>query len=79
MPRGGVVVFNGESILGNRAYTIFEKGIARTFQNIRLFSAMTAMVARHCRTDKGIVGSILRTLPRSGKKKRCFKASSSYN
>ena len=44
---------------------IFEKGIARTFQNIRLFSAMTAvenaMVARHCRAGKGIFGSILRT------------------
>ena len=61
----GDVVFNSESILGNRPYTIFEKGIARTFQNIRLFSAMTAlenaMVARHCRSKVGIVGSILRT------------------
>ena len=61
----GDVIFNGESILGNRPYTIFSKGIARTFQNIRLFSAMTAvenaMVARHCRSSKGIFGSILRT------------------
>jgi branched-chain amino acid transport system ATP-binding protein len=61
----GDVVFDGESILGNRPYVIFKKGIARTFQNIRLFSAMTAlenaMVARHCRTSKGIVGSIFRT------------------
>lgn len=61
----GDVVFNGESILGKRPYIIFEKGIARTFQNIRLFSAMTAvenaMVARHCRSGVGIVGSILRT------------------
>ncbi len=61
----GDVVFEGKSILGNRPYVIFEKGIARTFQNIRLFSAMTAienaMVARHCRAGKGIFGSILRT------------------
>ena len=61
----GDVVFNGKSIKGNRPYVIFEKGIARTFQNIRLFSAMTAvenaMVARHCRTGKGLVGSILRS------------------
>ncbi len=61
----GDVVFNGESILGNRPYAIFGMGIARTFQNIRLFSAMTAvenaMVARHCRSSKGIFGSILRT------------------
>jgi branched-chain amino acid transport system ATP-binding protein len=61
----GDVVFDGQSILGQRPYVIFEKGIARTFQNIRLFSAMTAienaMVARHCRAGKGIIGSILRT------------------
>jgi len=61
----GDVVFNGESILGERPYHIFEKGIARTFQNIRLFSAMTAienaMVARHCRSNNGIVGALLRT------------------
>ncbi len=61
----GDVSFNGESILGKKPYVIFKKGIARTFQNIRLFSAMTAvenaMVARHCRTSKGIIGSLLRT------------------
>ncbi|MBT7052045.1 MAG: ATP-binding cassette domain-containing protein, partial [Desulfobacula sp.] len=61
----GEVLFNGKSILGKRPYSIFEEGIARTFQNIRLFSAMTAienaMVARHCRSSKGIVGSILRS------------------
>jgi len=61
----GDVVFNGKSILGERPYVIFEQGIARTFQNIRLFSAMTAientMVGRHCRSSVGIVGSLLRT------------------
>ncbi|MEE4364134.1 MAG: ABC transporter ATP-binding protein [Desulfotignum sp.] len=61
----GEVIFDGESILGQRPYVIFEKGIARTFQNIRLFSAMTAvenaMVARHCRSRTGVFGSILRT------------------
>lgn len=61
----GDVIFNGESILGKRPYTIFEKGIARTFQNIRLFSAMTAienaMIGRHCRSSIGVVGSLLRS------------------
>ncbi|MEE4363543.1 MAG: ABC transporter ATP-binding protein [Desulfotignum sp.] len=61
----GDVIFDGESILGKRPYVIFEKGIARTFQNIRLFSAMTAvenaMVARHCRSGTGVFGSIFRT------------------
>ncbi|MCK5311106.1 MAG: ATP-binding cassette domain-containing protein, partial [Desulfobacteraceae bacterium] len=61
----GDVLFDGESILGHNPHQIFKKGIARTFQNIRLFSKMTAMenamVARHCRTKIGVVGSIFRT------------------
>lgn len=61
----GDVIFNGKSILGEKPYVIFEKGIARTFQNIRLFSAMTAMentmIGRHCRSSVGVVGSLLRT------------------
>ena len=40
-------------------------GVARTFQNIRLFGAMTAlenvMVGGHCRMRAGLFGSILRT------------------
>ena len=62
---GGNVRFEGESILGKPPHKIFSKGVARTFQNIRLFSAMTAvenaMVARHCRSKKGVVGAIFRT------------------
>ncbi|MBF0388620.1 MAG: ABC transporter ATP-binding protein [Desulfamplus sp.] len=61
----GDVLFEGESILGRKPHEIFAKGVARTFQNIRLFSKMTAlentMVARHCRSNIGVVGSILRT------------------
>lgn len=63
---GGDVLLDGTSLLGKRPYQILTKGIARTFQNIRLFSKMTAlenaMVARHCRSKKGVVGAILRTL-----------------
>ena len=61
----GDVLFQGESILGNRPYEIFSKGVARTFQNIRLFANMTAventMVARHCRSSRGIVGALFKT------------------
>jgi branched-chain amino acid transport system ATP-binding protein len=61
----GQVRFGGESILGKKPYEIFSRGIARTFQNIRLFSNMTAlenaMVARHCRSKKGVVGALLRS------------------
>ncbi len=61
----GDVIFEGESILGRRPYHIFALGIARTFQNIRLFSNMTAventMVGRHCRSNSGVIGSLLHT------------------
>lgn len=43
---------------------VTERGLARTFQNIRLFQEMTVlenvMVARHCRTKSGIIGAIFR-------------------
>lgn len=61
----GDVRFNGKSLLGKPPHRILSKGIARTFQNIRLFSKMTAlenaMVARHCRSKKGVPGAVLRT------------------
>ncbi len=62
---GGTVSYDGDSLSGLRPHNILEKGIARTFQNIRLFTAMTAlenvMVARHCRTGATVLGSVLRT------------------
>ncbi len=43
---------------------VTESGLARTFQNIRLFQNMTVlenvMIGRHCRTSSGIVGAILK-------------------
>lgn len=61
----GDVLFEGESILGKEPHQIFSKGIARTFQNIRLFANMTAventMVGRHCRSSVGIVGALFKT------------------
>ncbi len=61
----GDVTLDGDSLLGKRPYQILTNGISRTFQNIRLFSKMTAlenaMVALHCRSKKGVVGAIFRT------------------
>jgi branched-chain amino acid transport system ATP-binding protein len=49
---------------GLKPNIITERGLARTFQNIRLFQKMTVlenvMVARHCRTRSGILGAIFR-------------------
>ncbi|MGH9247825.1 MAG: ABC transporter ATP-binding protein [Acidimicrobiales bacterium] len=66
IPAGrGDIVFDGHSIAGLRPSQILEQGIARTFQNVRLFPEMTVrenvMVARHCRTRAGLLHAILRT------------------
>ena len=53
-----------KKINGLKPNRVTKKGIARTFQNIRLFSNMTVlenvMIGRHCRTSSGIIGAILR-------------------
>jgi branched-chain amino acid transport system ATP-binding protein len=54
-----------ERIDGLKPNAVTTRGLARTFQNIRLFKDMTVlenvMVGRHCRTRAGILGAILRT------------------
>ena len=64
-PSSGTIAFDGTDITAVRPDRILAAGIARTFQNIRLFATMTArenvMVGQHARMKGGIVGSILRT------------------
>jgi len=60
----GDIYFDGERITGLRSHAITEKGISRTFQNIRLFNQMTALenilVGQHCRMKAGLWGAITR-------------------
>lgn len=53
-----------QRIAGLAIHKVTERGIARTFQNIRLFPDMTVlenvMIGRHCRTKAGVLGAILR-------------------
>jgi len=57
--------FDGASLSGLRPDQIAACGIARTFQNIRLFGNLSAldnvMIGRHVRTQAGVLGAILRT------------------
>lgn len=58
-PGGGQILLNGK-----KTHQITELGMARTFQNIRLFGEMTVlenvMLGRHCRTKAGILGAVMR-------------------
>jgi branched-chain amino acid transport system ATP-binding protein len=64
-PTAGTVEFDGANVTGKPPHAITERGIGRTFQNIRLFQNMTArenvMVGMHSRLKGGIVKSVLRT------------------
>lgn len=64
-PDGGQILFDGLNIAGRTPSQITKAGIARTFQNVRLFPNLTvlenAMVGQHCRTSKGIFSAIFQT------------------
>jgi len=64
-PTAGRILFDGVDVTARRPDIITSLGVARTFQNIRLFSTMSAvenvMVGQHARMSAGLFGSILRT------------------
>jgi branched-chain amino acid transport system ATP-binding protein len=64
-PTSGEILFRGKAIHGLKPYRIAGLGIARTFQNIKMFAGMTAlenvMVGRHVRSGAGFLASMLRT------------------
>ena len=64
-PDAGEIWFNGHNLVGLRPNQILKLGVARTFQNVRLFPNMTVrqnvMVAQHARTRSGLLAAILRT------------------
>ena len=75
-PTVGRITFEGKDVTGMRPDKITSRGVARTFQNIRLFSSMTAlenvMVGQHSRMKGGLFGSILRT-PRVRKEEEAVR------
>ncbi len=73
-PTYGRISFDGRDITGRRPDRIMKDGVARTFQNIRLFGTMTAvenvMVGQHAPMGAGLFGSILRVPRVSREEKR---------
>ena len=73
---GGSIRLDGADILGLPAHIILERGIARTFQNIRLFANLSVldnvMIGQHARLRTGVLGAVLR-LPRSVAEERAAR------
>jgi len=63
-PDAGAFIFDGAPLAGLKPHQVAERGIARTFQNIRLFANLSAlenvMIGRHVRTHATVVGAIFR-------------------
>ena len=72
-PTAGRIMFDGVDVTSKPPHAITKLGMARTFQNIRLFQFMSALenvlVGMHSRLRGGIVGSVLRT-PRVRREER---------
>jgi branched-chain amino acid transport system ATP-binding protein len=64
-PTEGTITFAGQPLHGRSPSRITRAGVARTFQNLRLFAHMTArenvLVGRHCRTREGLFAALLHT------------------
>lgn len=62
-PTSGEILFGGRNLAELQPHEITDSGLARTFQNIRIFGQMTVlenvMIGRHCRTKAGVLGAIL--------------------
>ncbi len=80
-PERGRIIFNGEDITGKKPHEIVAKGIARTFQNIRLFSTMTClenvMAGQHCRASSEVWGALFRTTRQREEEKRALEIAES--
>ncbi len=64
-PTEGKIFFDGREITGYRPYRIVHRGVARTFQNLRIFGNLSVLdnirIARHFNFKAGLFGSLLRT------------------
>ena len=73
-PDEGTMIFDGHNIAGLKPNALTRLGMARTFQSVRLFNAMTvlenAMVGQHSRTKSGFWGALTRAGATTARKRR---------
>ena len=73
-PQEGDILFQGKSIMKKKPHKITALGMARTFQNLRLFKNLTVMEnvmsGMHCRGSAGVGGAILRSPSQKAEEKR---------
>ena len=78
-PTEGSISYNGSKLNNLRSNRIISQGIARTFQNIRLFKSMTVLenvqVGMHCRTNSGPVRALLKTRHEKREEKKIIEKS----
>ena len=64
-PTAGRIIFDGEDVTGKPPHAVTERGVGRTFQNIRLFQNMTALenvlVGMHARLKGNVFTAVLKT------------------
>lgn len=64
VPTTGTIEFDGKNMVGLKPYKITQSGVARTFQNIRLFSELSVLdnvkIAYHSHVNYGILESVMR-------------------
>ena len=81
-PTDGRIVFADgtaeRNVAGQKPERMTALGVARTFQNIRLFSSLTVLdnvrIARHCRTSANFFGAVLRTKSQRAEERRIIDA-----
>lgn len=79
-PTTGKVIFKGEDITKLKPHVVISKGIARTFQNIRLFPSLTCienvMSGPHCHANSGVWSSIVHTPAQKTEDRRILEIAS---
>ncbi len=78
-PQSGSITLGGEELLRRKPHRVTQMGIARTFQNLRLFREMSVlenvMAGQHCRTRAGAISAVLRLPSQQREEREIRKAS----